>query len=93
MEEKNSTLYCFQCNKYICKDCLDNIHNKSRLQNHSTIKQKLLNEYYCKKLGHEEYILDHYCTKCKDYLCPKCKCEHKESDINIFSDFFLFFGN
>ena len=84
VEEKNSTLYCFQCNKYICKDCLDNIHNKSRLQNHSTIKQKLLNEYYCKKLGHEEYILDHYCTKCKDYLCPKCKCEHKESDIFNF---------
>ena len=75
-EKKESIVYCFQCDKYICKDCLENLHNKSHLGRHSTIKQKLLNDYYCKKFGHEEYILDHYCEKCKKYLCSKCKCTH-----------------
>ena len=85
-EEKESIVYCFQCDKYICKDCLENLHNKSHLRKHSTVKQKLLNDYYCKIVGHEEYILDRYCTKCKSYLCSKCKCEHENTDIFNFEN-------
>ena len=85
-EEKRSILYCFQCNKYICESCLNNIHNKFGQLNHSTIKQKIINEYYCKEPGHEEYILDHYCLKCNNYLCPKCKCQHSDSDIFSFDN-------
>ena len=85
-EEKRATIYCFQCEKYICNDCLENIHNISHRQRHSTIKQKVLNNYYCKELGHEEYILERYCTKCKKYLCSKCKCNHKNRDIFNFEN-------
>lgn len=55
-EEKEAIIYCFQCSKYICQDCLQNIHNRSQLRQHSTTNQKILNDYYCKKIGHEEYI-------------------------------------
>ena len=80
--EAESILYCFQCSKYLCKECL-NIHNMNAIGiKHTTIKQKISNQYYCPKEGHEEYILDRYCTKCNIYLCSKCKCSHKGSDIN-----------
>ena len=80
--EAESVLYCFQCSRYLCKECL-NIHNMSAFGiKHTTIKQKITNQYYCQKEGHEEYILDRYCTKCNIYLCSKCKCSHKDSDIN-----------
>ena len=80
--EADSILYCFQCSRYLCKECLI-IHNMTAIGiKHTTIKQKISNQYYCPKEGHEEYILDRYCTKCNIYLCSKCKCSHKDSDIN-----------
>ena len=79
--EAESILYCFQCSRFLCIECL-NIHNMSNIGiKHTTIKQKITNQYYCPKEGHEEYILDRYCTKCNIYLCSKCKCSHKDSDI------------
>ena len=75
-EKAVSLLYCFQCKKYICESCLNNIHNKSSIQQkHSTTNQKIINEYFCKEHGQNEYeyILDHYCIKCKKYLCSKFK--------------------
>ena len=88
-EKAVSLLYCFQCKKYICESCMNNIHNKSSIQKkHSTINQKVINEYYCKEHGQNEYeyILDHYCIKCRKYLCSKCKCQHKDSDIFNFEN-------
>ena len=82
---QESSIYCFQCDKYICESCLNNIHNKNlQTKKHSTTKQKIKSVYYCKQPGHEEYILDHYCTKCNIYLCSKCSCSHLGSDIFTF---------
>ena len=78
--------YCIQCTKYLCKDCIK-IHNISYGEkNHILIGQKMENQYYCSKEGHTEYIIDHFCTKCNDYLCPKCKCEHNQKEIYSFDD-------
>ena len=86
-EDKRAILYCYQCDKYICESCLNNIHNKiPQSRKHATIKQKIKSEYYCKKPGHEDYILDHYCTKCNIYLCSRCNCEHSDSDIFTFEN-------
>ena len=82
--KSTAKFYCFQCNKYFCNDC-SKIHNSFFNENHKTINQNVSNQYYCKNKEHGEYILDRYCTKCKNYLCPRCKCEHKESYIYYFN--------
>ena len=82
----NSNLYCFQCEKYLCEECIK-IHNISfEGKNHIFIKQKMNNQYYCNKNGHSQYIIYKYCTLCYDYLCSQCKCEHKDSYIYNFEE-------
>ena len=86
-KNQRSTLYCFQCEKYLCESCLKNIHDKnSKMRGHSKVKQKIKNDYFCRINGHEEYKLDRYCTKCNKYLCPKCRCDHQVSDIFNFEN-------
>jgi len=77
-----SVLYCFQCEKYLCEECI-NIHNISfEDKEHIFIKQRINNNFYCKKTGHTKFIKYRYCTLCKDYLCSQCKCEH--NDLYIY---------
>ena len=87
LEHKNkSDKYCFQCTKYLCKECIK-IHNISfKDKNHILIGQKMENKYYCDKKGHTEYIYNRFCTKCNDYLCSKCKCEHGIQNIYVFDE-------
>ena len=63
--EFKSIIYCFQCSKYLCEKCI-NIHRLTFENKHTFIKQKIKNEYYCNKKGHNEYILYKYCISCKD---------------------------
>jgi hypothetical protein len=82
--ESQSIKYCFQCTKYLCDKCID-IHKISfKDKTHILIDQKMDNQYYCDKEGHNEYIFDRYCNKCETYLCSQCKCEHNEQDIYNF---------
>ena len=84
--QSKSNLYCFQCSKYLCNECI-NIHEVStRGKNHLTIKQNIYHQYYCPKNGHEEYLLDRYCTQCNVYLCPLCKHEHNKNEMYCFED-------
>ena len=84
--EKKSIIYCFQCNKYLCESCLELHKGIITGNNHFFIKQKIQNVFYCKKQGHENYILDQYCEKCNVYLCSRCKCEHNEHDLYNFDN-------
>ena len=79
-------LYCFKCSKYLCNDCL-NIHNEIfEERGHITIKQKMNHQYHCRKKGHEENVLNYFCTKCNNYLCCFCKCEHPKEYKYDFGD-------
>ena len=80
-----SILYCFQCNKYLCVSCLSN-HDKFCDNKHITIGQKIKHEYYCKKKGHEEYLLDRFYIKCNIYSCQECRCSHKGDNIFNFKN-------
>ena len=78
--EAQTVEYCFKCRKYLCDECIK-IHNASfEDKNHIFIKQTIDTQYYCDKKGHEEYILDQYCTQCNVYLCNQCKCDHQNSE-------------
>lgn len=84
--ESKADKYCFQCTKYLCKECLE-VHNISyKGKSHILIGQKIENQYYCKKENHKEYIYNGYCTDCKKYLCPQCKCVHKDKNMYYFDD-------
>ena len=84
--ESKSMKYCLQCTKYLCDKCIE-IHNISfNKSQHLLIDQKFENQYYCNKDGHKEYIFNRYCTECKLYLCPQCKCEHKNENIYYFDN-------
>lgn len=81
-----AVLYCFKCNKYLCSNCSE-VHNRVfQGERHITIKQKISHQYYCKKQGHQENILNRFCLKCDDYLCCDCKCEHSDKDKYCFDD-------
>ena len=67
--------YCFDCEKYLCEECIKN-HNMS-IQEHNLMEQKIESDIYCEKKGHFAKRFDKYCIICKEYLCPNCKCEHE----------------
>ena len=77
-EHKCSSIkYCFNCEKYLCEECLKK-HIELYKDKHTLITQKIKSNIICKKKGHNEYKFDKYCTQCEDYLCPSCKCEHED---------------
>ena len=82
--ETKSILYCFQCSKYLCEECKKTHDIIYQDKNHNSIKQKIEHNYYCKNDGHQEYILDSYCIKCKTYLCSKCLTNHNRHKIYTF---------
>ena len=83
---EKAILYCFKCNKYLCNDCLRNHNAIFKEKGHITIKQKINHKYFCENEGHEENILNRFCTKCNKYLCCDCKCEHNGNDIYNFNN-------
>ena len=42
--------YCFDCEKYLCEECIKN-HNMS-IQEHNLMEQKIESDIYCEKKGH-----------------------------------------
>ena len=84
--ESKADKYCFQCTKYLCKECIINHNKYFKERSHILIGQKIENQYYCNQKGHKEYIYNGYCTECNKYLCPQCKCEHKTENIYYFDD-------
>ena len=77
--------FCFKCNKYLCQECLNNHNETFEGQRHTTIKQRINHQFYCNKQGHEDNILNRFCTKCNNYLCSDCKCEHSDEYKDNFS--------
>ena len=67
IEEGNIFKYCFECNKILCLQCYDFLHQKL---NHKNIVP--CNEIFNKCAEHpgEDYI--QFCINCSSHLCPKC---------------------
>ena len=82
--ETQSIYYCLQCTKYLCPICVENHKISFDGKSHILVDQRMDNQYYCNKKGHEEFIYNGYCLECQKYLCSQCKCEHK--NIYYFED-------
>ena len=79
-------LYCFKCGKYICNNCLNNHNDIFEGKGHITINQKISHQYFCKNHGIEENRFFCFCTKCNNYQCYECKCEHQNEDKYYFNN-------
>lgn len=56
--ETKSTIYCFQCSKYLCEECI-NIHKISfEEKNHIFIKQYIINIFEIKKVIMNIYYIN-----------------------------------
>ena len=84
--ESKAVKYCFKCTKYLCEQCIENHNISFQNKSHILLEQKLENQYYCNKEGHNEYIYDRYCQKCQNYLCSHCICEHDKDEIYFFDE-------
>ena len=78
--------YCFNCSKYLCRECLDSHNEIFQGREHTTINQKIQHQYFCKKPGHEENILNRFCFTCNNYLCCDCNCGHNNSNKYCFEN-------
>ena len=67
IEEGNIFKYCFECNKIICLQCYDFMHQKL---NHKNIvpSNEIFNK--CNTHANEDYI--QFCINCSAHLCSKC---------------------
>ncbi len=70
-EDKDGFMYCSNCNKFICYDCIKKHKGHERF---SIDKYDAL----CKK--HSNFFSS-YCNNCKINLCPYCIDEHKNHKI------------
>ena len=68
--QTKASIYCFNCSKYLCNECIK-IHDLYiQGKKHITTTQKIKYQYFCQK--HADFPLDRYCTECEVYLCPHC---------------------
>ena len=67
IEEGNIFKYCFECNKIICLQCYDFIHQK--LKHKNIVKS---NEIFNKCSIHPNEDFIQFCINCSTHLCNKC---------------------
>ena len=67
IEEGNIFKYCFECNKIICLQCFDFMHQKL---NHKNIVP--CNEIFNKCPNHPNEDFIQFCINCCTHLCDKC---------------------
>ena len=75
---KNADFFCFNCQKFECKDCNE--------RNHKAFNSKIsINDYDTNCYKHLSPFSS-FCTQCKINLCRKCENEHKEHKLILLDD-------
>ena len=72
-EDKAATIFCIDCQKSFCDDCMGNVHRPKKFQNHkiSNYNQSVSNlEYQCICPGKQK--LSHICNSCHKVIYPSC---------------------
>ncbi|KAK3589153.1 hypothetical protein CHS0354_017121 [Potamilus streckersoni] len=76
---------CLDCNKLLCKQCVD-LHKETKVtKNHSIFDVDIEKDIECKE--HKEEAVRFYCEKCETCICVLCTFnEHKDHEITQFND-------
>lgn len=84
-KHREATSKCLDCNKLLCKPCVD-MHKETRVtSNHSLFDVEIEKDIECKE--HQDEVVRFYCEPCQACICVLCTFnEHKDHEISQFSD-------
>ncbi|BFZ04663.1 hypothetical protein BsWGS_07702 [Bradybaena similaris] len=84
-KHKEAISKCIDCNKQLCKQCVD-MHKETKVtQNHSLFDVEIEKDIECKE--HQNEVVRFYCEPCETCICVLCTFnEHKEHEISQFND-------
>ncbi|GFR62588.1 E3 ubiquitin-protein ligase TRIM56-like isoform X1, partial [Elysia marginata] len=84
-KHREASSKCLDCNKLLCKTCVD-MHKETRVtSNHSLFDVEIEKDIYCKE--HEDEVVRFYCEPCQTCICVLCTfTEHKDHEISQFND-------
>ncbi|XP_052219528.1 E3 ubiquitin-protein ligase TRIM56-like isoform X3 [Dreissena polymorpha] len=76
---------CLDCNKLLCKTCVD-LHRETKVtKNHSIFDCEIEKDIECKE--HKDEAVRFYCEPCDACICVLCTFnEHKDHEITSFTD-------
>ncbi|XP_067680171.1 tripartite motif-containing protein 2-like isoform X1 [Haliotis asinina] len=84
-KHREATSKCLDCNKLLCKQCVD-LHKETKVtKSHSLFDVEIEKDIECKE--HKDEVVRFYCEPCEACICVLCTFnEHKDHDISQFSD-------
>ncbi|XP_055861898.1 tripartite motif-containing protein 45-like isoform X1 [Biomphalaria glabrata] len=84
-KHREATSKCLDCNKLLCKQCVD-MHKETKVtQNHSLFDVEIEKDIECKE--HQDEVVRFYCEPCQTCICVLCTFnEHKDHEISQFND-------
>lgn len=85
-ETEESTIFCYQCQKWLCEKCHASHKRNIALLGHTFIPFKITSQIHCEK--HPKKYLEFYCITCKIHFCTDCLEEHKTHSHVKLCDYF-----
>lgn len=84
-KHREASSKCLDCNKLLCKPCVD-LHRETKVtKNHSIFDCEIEKDIECKE--HPEEAVRFYCEPCETCICVLCTFnEHKEHEVTSFAD-------
>lgn len=84
-KHREATSKCLDCNKLLCKQCVE-MHKETKVtKNHSIFDVEIEKDIECKE--HSEEVVRFYCEPCEACICVLCTFnEHKDHEITQFSE-------
>lgn len=84
-KHREATSKCLDCNKLLCKQCVE-LHKDTKVtKNHSIFDVEIEKDIECKE--HQEEVVRFYCEPCEACICVLCTFnEHKDHEITSFND-------
>ncbi|KAH9515203.1 hypothetical protein Btru_019506 [Bulinus truncatus] len=84
-KHREATSKCIDCNKLLCKQCVDMHKDTKVTQNHSLFDVEIEKDIECKE--HQDEVVRFYCEPCQTCICVLCTFnEHKDHEITQFND-------
>ena len=84
-KHREATSKCLDCNKLLCKACVD-LHRETKVtKDHSLFDCEIEKDIECKE--HSDEVVRFYCEPCETCICVLCTFnEHKDHEITQFSE-------